>query len=214
MKISLKILESSSQIAKSIANALKPEIDKTLLSASQKATKKLQPIIAEALRSEPEYQSLTSGSLRLEFGIPDPSVVESIVEKLASTVKVENTPCKIVSNILKGGFKITALKTDDMDGLVGDQDAIVVDSTRGYSLPWLSWLLYEGNKAIVKNYEVKLGNNSNSRTGMAIMITSDQSWRVPPEFAGKSNSNWTTRAIDRISNQIEDILRISVEESL
>lgn len=214
MNISVKILETTSEISKLIANALKPEVDKALVSASKKASDKIQPLLADALKAEPEYQSLTNGKLRLEFGIPNPGSVDSIIEKLSSTLTIENIPTKITSNGLSGGFKLTALKSDDMNGLLSDGDAIVTDTERGYTLPWLSWLLYEGNKPVVKNYQVRLGSNPYSRTGMAIMVESSDSWRVPPEFAGTASSNWTTRAVERISNQITDILKQSLEESI
>lgn len=214
MKLSINLLETTPQISNLIYNALRPEVDKALSIASKKSVDKIKPLLSDALRSEPEYQSLTSGKLRLEFGIPSPGSVDSIIEKLASTLTIENLPTKIGSNGINAGFKLIALKSDDMNGLLSDTDALVVDTQRGYSLPWLSWLLYEGNKPIIKNYQVRLGNNPYSRTGMAIMVDSSDSWRVPPEFAGTASSNWTTRAIERLSNQILDILRQSLEESI
>lgn len=214
MNISVKLLESIPQISKMIASALQPEVDKALVIAGKKSIDSIRALLIEALKAEPEYQSLTSGKLRLEFGIPNPGSIDSIIEKLGSTISIENLPTKITSNGLNAGFKIIALKSDDMNGLLSDNDAVVTDSERGYSLPWLSWLLYEGNKPIIKNYSVRLGNNPYSRTGMAIMVDSQDSWRVPPEFAGTTNSNWTTRAIDRISSRISDILRKSIEDSI
>lgn len=214
MNISVKILETTSQISNLIANTLKPEVDKVLSIAGKKSVEKIKPLLADGLRSEPEYQSLTSGKLRLEFGIPNPGSIDSIINKLADTATVEVSSSKITSNGISGNFRVTALKSDDMNGLLSDNDAVVIDAERGYTLPWLSWLLYEGNKPVVKNYQVRLGNNPFSRTGMAIMVDSSDSWRVPPEFAGTVNNNWTTRAIDRISNQIIDILRKSIEDSI
>lgn len=214
MNISVKILETTSQISNLIANTLKPEVDKVLSIAGKKTVEKIKPLLADGLRSEPEYQSLTSGKLRLEFGIPNPGSIDSIINKLADTATVEVSSSKITSNGISGNFRVTALKSDDMNGLLSDNDAVVIDAERGYTLPWLSWLLYEGNKPVVKNYQVRLGNNPFSRTGMAIMVDSSDSWRVPPEFAGTVNNNWTTRAIDRISNQIIDILRKSIEDSI
>lgn len=214
MNISVKILETTSQISNLIANTLKPEVDKVLSIAGKKSVEKIKPLLADGLRSEPEYQSLTSGKLRLEFGIPNPGSIDSIINKLADTATVEVSSSKITSNGISGNFRVTALKSDDMNGLLSDNDAVVIDAERGYTLPWLSWLLYEGNKPVVKNYQVRLGNNPFSRTGMAIMVDSPDSWRVPPEFAGTVNNNWTTRAIDRISNQIIDILRKSIEDSI
>jgi hypothetical protein len=82
-------------------------------------------------------------------------------------------------------------------------------------LPWLEWLLLYGGKIIVRDYRVKMGSNNRSRTGMAVMVESSGSnWRVPTEFAGTSNNNWVTRAINKIDNKILDILETELEKSL
>ena len=92
--------------------------------------------------------------------------------------------------------------------------AQVIDTKRGYSLPWLEWLLLKNNKVIVNNYDVKLGPNINSRTGNAIMVSSNNNWRVPPQFAGSQASNWTTRAIERVDKQIESIIQKAIEDNI
>jgi hypothetical protein len=73
-------------------------------------------------------------------------------------------------------------------------------------LPWLQWLLLEGNATIVRNYTVSFGPNRFSRTGFALMRPSLQSWKVPSEFAGTINDNWITRAIDGAESNIQKLL--------
>jgi hypothetical protein len=81
-------------------------------------------------------------------------------------------------------------------------------------LPWLEWLLLKGNSIIVRNYNVKYGQNPRSRSGDAIMIDSTSSWRVPPEFAGTTRDNWTTRALNRVDKDINRIIQQSFESSI
>ena len=213
MKISLNLLETNSYIENQILQSLVQQINPVLNKAANKTTVEIRKLLGEALREEPEYSSLVGGQLRLEFGIPDVRAVDDMVNKLAQTANVSIAGVSIKGSSLSGGLTLTALERSSMGGLVGDASAVVVDS-KGYSLPWLQWLLYEGNTSIVKNYEVKIGPSPYSRTGMAIMVDSDKNWRVPPAFAGTLNNNWVTRAIDRVSNNIPGILQNSFESSI
>lgn len=213
MKLSLDLLESDSYIKNEILSVFAKQADIVLQQTSNKILPKIQKLLEESLKQEPEYASLIGGQLRLEFGIPDTSSVDSIVNKLSQTVSITNQKATIKNNGISAGLILTALERTSMGGLIDDSSALVSDS-KGYSLPWLKWLLYEGNNAIIKNYEVKIGPNSNSRTGMAIMIESKKNWRVPPAFAGTINNNWVIRAIDRVSGNITKVIRESFEGSL
>jgi hypothetical protein len=212
MNITVSLLESSADIKDQILVAIKNHIESKLPKASKAATDKIHPLIIKGLKEEPEYQSLVGGDLRLGMGIADSSKVDDIIEKLASTISIENKPITIGSNGLLGGFVITAIHSENFNGLLTDDSAVVVDTEKGYSLPWLDWLLLQGNKTIITDYTMKVGPNPNSRTGMAIMVESDRNWRVPPSFAGTKTNNWTTRAIQRIQKEVENIILKEVEK--
>lgn len=214
MKYSIKLLESSSEIASKILQALQDNVSKIINKVLPKIEQDLKNLVSDALRQEPEYQSLLSGTLKAEFGIYDSGSVEKIVEALSSTIKIEQQPIQIGRNSLRGGFSITMMKSDDMDGIIFIDSASVVDNTRGYVLPWLEWLLYENNKPIVKNYTVNYTNSEYSRSGLAIMIPDDSNWRVPPEFAGSIKNNWTTRAISRLDPVIYNTIISNMESVL
>jgi len=214
MNLSLNILESNSTIRGLILDSLKVELDRIMQKSAKSLSIKIVPLVSDALKQEPEYSSLKSGKLRFEFGIPDSSVVDDIVEKIANTITINNLPIKISNAGLSGGFQLTGIKTDDINGIINDSSAIVDDTTRGYSLPWLEWLLFKGSQTIVQNYNVKIGPNSNSRTGNAIMVRSNSNWRVPAEFAGTASSNWTTRAVDRLESSIYKLIQSEVEANI
>lgn len=214
MKVHLKLLDSDSQISKNILLAIKEQVDGIFKNISTKIVPSIKDIVSKALKSEPEYFSLKNGKLRYEMGIADTSSVDIVIQKLVDTLSWTSTGVKISGSSLSGGFVLTMMKSDDLNGVISDQSAFVVDQVRGYQLPWLQWLLLRGNNIVVQNYSVKLGSNPASRTGNAIMVHSSKSWRVPPEFVGTQDNNWTTRAIAAAENEILQTLESAIRNSI
>jgi hypothetical protein len=213
MKFSINLLESDDQIKsmifKTIIDKLSITIDKSLSPINEG----IKTIVREALKQEPEYASLVSGKLRAELGIPDSSVINLVVDALVDTLQVNKQPLTSSSTGIKGGFIMNMMKSDDLGGVLYSSISSVSDS-KGYSLPWLEWLLLQSNTPIVKNYSVKYGPSPYSRSGMAIMVPSKDSWRVPPEFAGSQNDNWTTRAISTIDKSVYNLIQNTIEKYL
>lgn len=214
MILNLKILESDSHIRQMILDSIKEHVERALNLSIDSISSEIKMLVASSLRAEPEYQSLISGTLRIEFGIPDTSVVDQIIEMMTETLHVTKKPIQVTNFGLSGGFEMTMIKSDDINGIVNTDPAIVTDSQKGHRLPWLEWLLFQSNQPIIRNYEVKIGPNSNSRTGMGIMVESNKNWRVPPEFAGSERNNWTTRAISRIENQLPKIFENNILKNI
>lgn len=210
MRISLDLIESNSEIKSLILNAIISELKPLINRSIPKIATDLKVLVKEALRQEPEYQSLVGGKLKAEFGIPDSSSVDLVVEALGETLEVVQNPLVSSANGIKGGFTITMMRSSDMSGIIYTDIASVIDS-KGYSLPWLEWLLLKNNQILVKNYEVNYTSNSRSRSGMALMIGSNKNWRVPPEYAGSVTNNWTTRAIDRIEPKVYNTIKKHLE---
>ena len=210
MRISANIVETNDEINTMILEIMADHINDTLNIAMPKITTEIKELVALSLREEPEYQSLLSGRLRAEFGLSDTNMVDNIIDKLVSTIDVSRSTVSYNKIVLVGGFTITMMKSDDMNGLIFTDIASVI-SNNGQHLPWLQWLLLEGNNAIVKNFDVKMGSYSQSRSGMAIMVSSRDNWRVPPEFVGTISNNWTTRAIDRIEDKIYTLIQDIIE---
>ena len=72
MKISLTLLENNADISNKILKALLPEVTKYMDSSINAVKLELPGIIRQSLINSPEYNSIISGELRYEFGIPDP----------------------------------------------------------------------------------------------------------------------------------------------
>jgi hypothetical protein len=213
MKFSLKILESHDEIRKTILNTIMSEMDIVLKKSLPSISDKIKDLAKKSLMQEPEYSSLVSGKLKAEFGIPDSNKVDMVVDGLVNTLKIESNQLKINRNGISGGFTLTMIGSSDMSGIIFTDMASVMDD-KGYYLPWLEWLLLRGNQIIVRNYSVNMGPNPNSRSGMAIMIPSSSNWRVPPEYAGTIQNNWTTRAIDRIEPEVYNTIISTIESNI
>lgn len=213
MKLTCKVLESNADITKFILEDIKKQIDIAINKSIPNISQEIKSLVAEALRNQPEYASLMTGTLKAEFGIFSSSSIQSVINGLIETLQVTKDNIKISNNGLSGGFKLTMMKSDDLNGLIYADFASVIDDD-GYVLPWLQWLLLEGQSIIVKNYEVLYTKSASSRSGMALMKPSNSSWKVPAQFSGTEKNNWTTRAINSIEDNIYAIIQKNIEKYL
>ena len=203
MKFGIKILESNQVIEQAILKALLDPVSKYMSSVITTIEHKIPSIIYESITNADEYNSLVSGQLRLELGIPDArDKVLNLIDIWIKNIQYKYTAPKISAGKIKTSISINAIRADFGDVLNTDF-AVMTDSQRGYSLPWLEWLLLDGTMPIVPNYQVRIGPNPRSRTQFAIMTQSSQAWSVPSRFAGTIADNWITRAIESYSSQIE-----------
>lgn len=206
MILSIKLIESNKDITNKILQTLIPEIDKYLKKALQKIRKSLPNLIIKLIQNTPEYNSLINGQLKYEFGIPNAeSAVSNIINIWSNNIVIEYNGPVATNSTIKASFSVSLIRSDYAD-VLSSNDSLVIDTLRGYQLPWLEWLLLEGNRIIVSKYEVKLGPSKVSRTGNAIMKSSTKSWKVPSQFAGTSSDNWITRAIENGEDEINDLL--------
>lgn len=213
MKFSLTLLESDSEISKLILEQIRSTLDSTINKALPNISIQIKKLVIEALKNQPEYSSLLAGTLRAELGLPNVGVVDQIIIAMTETLTITKNPINVTTKGINGGFKLTMIKRDDIDGLIYTDIASVIDD-KGYALPWLEWLLLRGKDILVKNYSVSYTSSPYSRSGMAIMVPSSSNWRVPAQFAGTKTNNWITRAIDSVDKDIYTILQSNIEKYL
>lgn len=214
--MSIKIKEKNKEIAKKIEKAILQELYK-ILRAKADAIK--QEIIRENLNIWKEtetYHSLISGKLTHEFGIPEGTAQQrvdfildvfgrsiSVIPKLTNRKKAGNyilLDLNVFSKAIKQGIftlpeAIVITDKEASNDLSGDFGAFGATSIRK-ELPWLRWLLYEGNKYIIYGYEYRDIVSERSRSGKGLMVHSDSNWKVPAEFSGTKNSHWLIRALE------------------
>lgn len=208
--ISINIIESTDVISQRILKALLPEVTNYFQKAFNKCKNSIDSLISEALTQSPEYQSILSGKLKYEFGLPDAENRLSTILSIIKNIQIKYNKPKISKNQIEGSFILQMIPSDYSDLL--SSAAAILDTEKGAQLEWLRWLLLFGDKTIIRDYVVKIGPSSRSRTGNAIMVSTIKGrWGVPPEFAGTKNNNWITRAIDNASSGIEQLLLDSLK---
>lgn len=215
MRLSLKLIESDSQIRVQILQAIKDYIQPAFTKTQQSIQTMLPNKIKTVIMAEPEYNSLLTSQLKYELGIPDADVrIDALFDAWSQSALIDSKSIKITSQGLSGGFSINMIKSDFSD-ILSLSAATITDSISGQIVPWLQWLLLEGSKILIRDYKVQLGPNSRSRTGNAIMVsTQKENWRVPPEFAGTVNNNWITRAIERLDTTLLNDIEKELEKNL
>lgn len=205
-KGSLKLQETPSQINKEILLALLPQVETYFKNVFSKVSSQIQNLIINSIKNAPEYDALLNGQLKAEFGLPDSDSRVNFILEFWRNIQVTYYPVKIKNNsTLSANFIINMIKSDFSDIL--SLGASTFTTEKGSELNWLEWLLLFGNQTIIKDYEVVLGSNPRSRTGLAVMkgVISGK-WSVPSEFAGTVNNNWITRSIDSVDGEINKLL--------
>lgn len=205
IRCSVNINESNDQIAAKILKALKVELDQFLYKIFNKVKPKIVQIVQNAITSSPEYNSLLSGDLKYEFGLPDSDSRVQTILNFWTKINAEYKKVSIIGDKLNGGFSLNMIQSDYSDVL--NNSAAIFTTEKGTDLHWLEWLLLFGNKIIIRDYEVEFGYNPRSRTGQAVMKGVKRGkWSVPYQFSGTQNNNWITRAIDSVESDIYKVL--------
>lgn len=203
MEIRFDIAETNAQVFKLAANAIADEFNDALSKAAKPMERRIRYVVSTAIQSQPEWYALNNGQLTEEFGLTHAlSKINAIMQIWMNSIIVDFQKFKLSGNALRGRFEIALIKRDWSD-VLSAQEALQM-TEKGQALPWLQWLLIEGDKVIIREYDIGYGLKP-GRAGGKIMIHNRGRWRVPPQYAGTTNDNFVTRAIDSISGTFEQI---------
>lgn len=211
MKFSVTVDQTANQISKEILGIILKEMKKGWSVATKNITKELPDVVIDAIKQQPEYNSLLSGKLRGEFGLTNSlSKVNDIIRIWADNIVVDYEAPKIKGSQIVAFYSISMIDSDYSDVLGSPAAKQLID---GGNLPWLRWLLLDGGKILVPKYDVQFGNNPNSRTGNAVMVEGG-SYSVDPKYRGQQGNNWVTRAVGSVNNSIENLISKSLKAAL
>jgi hypothetical protein len=188
-------------LAKYVTKQLKGHIKRQAISIASGIREPLRQIVHDSIVSTPEYHSLLGGKLQGELGVTSPhqrieAVIAEWVNNISVTVKVASEPLLTISI----GF-IQQEYEDVLSLIEASYDY------EGGTIPWLRWLLLEGDSRIVRDYQFSPMTRG-SRTGLGIMVPSARrGWKVPSEFSGTATDNFVTRAFDGVDIKIEKLVQ-------
>mgnify|MGYP001160803622 FL=1 len=213
MKLNVSLRDGSEKIVDDILKFMLPDLNRAFAAATNKAETKIKSILHDNITLDPVYGSLISGRLRYELGIPRTSAINRVVEEIVDTVQVKAIKLKKTARKLTGGIDITLINVGS--NILQDKDAVVNDVERGYMLPWLKWLLFDGSSPIVMDYHVEFGSfpGNRSRTGGAVMVPGGK-WNIDTRFAGVASNNWLTRAVNKSRSEIVSVISSELKRSL
>jgi hypothetical protein len=210
IRTKINLVETQDEIEDKILRALRPEVNKYLKKIFDNIKPQVINIVTNAIINSPEYNSLLSGQLKYEFGLPDSDSRINTILQFWKKVNAEYKTVLIQRKKLVGGFVINMIDQSYADVLNLSVSSFITE--KGSILNWLEWLLLFGNKTIIKDYTVEIGPNPRSRTGQAVMKGIQKSkWSVPSQFSGTPNDNWITRAIDSATPQINKLFNQAIK---
>lgn len=198
LTIQMRLITTEAEIKNEILTRCAAEVNRRLMTNVLKndIRKLTQAILESYIMSQPEYDSIKGGTLREELGIADPNDIDQIIKIWVRGVNVVMAPATIAGNKIIGDIILTAIPADYSDVLASSYASY--RTQKGDDIPWLSWLLLQGDNIIIANHKVFYDPDKTqfSRTDTDIMIpTTGEGWRVPPEFAGTIDNNFVTRAV-------------------
>ena len=198
----MKIVQSNAKLRALINKALAKQGEDVLARAAIGIQNSVREIVRLAVSSCPEIASLSSGSLRLDFGLEeDPS--GQIVNAIASSVVVDVSKIRATSGKFSGGVTINIQPTSFANLL---SLSVAEQEIRGGAIPWLEWLLTAGDSIIIADFGVQYTPGS-GRTGGARMSQDAAPFRVDPRYSGNIQDNFITRAITPKLRQISGVIK-------
>lgn len=211
MTISLKLLDSVSDIEQKINSATADHINGILSRSVTRIENRIKNLVYQWIELQPEMASITddvAGSLAGQFGIPDVNragIVASIIKSVVDSTQVKFT--KFNKKLTSGGITIY-VQPENFGNLLSLPTGFVFYDNG--SLHWLNWLLKGGDGIIIVGYEYN-PKKGIGRSGLGNMIEGG-SFRVPPQFSGTQDDNFITRALigkkqeEQITQIFKDII--------
>lgn len=212
--MTLTVVDSTDKMTEKVINAFRLHLNSVFKRAASSIQRRLGEVCESLITRSEEYNSLLSGQLLGELGVPEiRTKLDRILTTIKNSVTVEWTPIIRQGSELSGGLVFKMIRSDFLD-IIGLPESYYL-TEKGTTIPWLEWLIMEGDRIIIIGYDVKLNltpkERSSSRTGLALM-THGSGWRVPPQWSGTVQDNFITRAF--VHSEFERLLLEIVRQEI
>ena len=206
MTLTIKLLESNSDIEKKIKTAIAEELNALIKKNFKTAQKRIESSVSGWVTSQPEVQSLlregVPNSLHAQFGLQAGQGALSSIEVVNAIIASIEVRVRRVDAKLNTGIDFN-IQPENLRNLLGLPSGFTQTEDQDI-LPWLTWLLLEGSNTIVYGYTYVPDLSGRSGGGT---MEAGGSWRIPPEFSGTIDDNFVTRALSNRDKELEGILR-------
>jgi hypothetical protein len=200
---------------KKVYRALRDQLRGPFGKVGRSVTRKVQKRFSELFNTSDTVRSLISGDLRGMIGVENPGPearLTAILNQWINSVVFTPKPISITQKGLTGGFRLEMMRSDFTDVLRLNEAFFPTPSNEfkanykyhPYNLEWLRWLLLEGSKVVVEDFDFIASNRG--RTGRGTMKKKGaRRWSVPPEFAGTAIDNFATQIIAQLHTELDQI---------
>jgi hypothetical protein len=197
----LKVLTTSRDFLKGILGELVSKINIDFKKKSSRKKSRIKSIARNAILSSPEMLALSGGELGIDLGIPaNQNPAPLIAEAVASSLVIDDPSFRVSGSKISGNIKIN-IQPNNFSNLLNQSFAYVA-TENGQSLPWLSWLLEEGDSVIVFDWSVEYGPFG--RSGGGHMVEGG-AFTINPQYSGTQDDNFISRSLDNVAQKIIDI---------
>lgn len=199
----MKIVETNSRLRALMNKLLAKEGNKALKNASPRIKRRVKAVVLPAIASCEEIMSLSSGSLRLDFGLTQDPTSE-IINAIVNSVYIEVRKIRSSGSRFTGGVTV-GIQPSGYQNLLGLSVA-QQEIEDGSFLPWLNWLLTSGEQVIIADYGVVYGSGLGRSDG-AKMSKNSRPFKIDSRYSGTTENNFITRALAPHVGTISSIIK-------
>lgn len=182
--------------------------------------KNLKRVVKDRLVASEAYRSLLGGSLQGHLGVPDSAYrADAIIDVWLDGISVITKVGSSRAALLEIEIGVIQADYSDVLSMTEAEFSYYSDRFEGMvTIPWLSWLLLEGDRKIIKEFQFMRPGGRNvgqSRTGLGLMREGKGfAWQVPSQFSGTAERNFATEALTTLDEDISEIVSASLERYL
>lgn len=206
--MSFRLEKSDIEIRRIITDYAIKQLKKEFYSPRHKSAIEsiVRKYVINAIKQSFTWQALEdgieAGSLGAHFGIPKSEKADrlkKILEIWANEITVKPRMIERRNTIFVMGYTFYAIKSD-WANVLSLNAGITINTSKnhpeGQRLPWLQWLLVDGDSLTITDYHILYEGRKGSRSGEAIMVPKGI-WRIPPDFGPFSaDNNFVTIALE------------------
>lgn len=175
----------------------------------------MRKLIADLIKESPTYESLMSGQLYGDIGVPDiRQRMDRIIDIWTNGFDVEVKSPRTRDGALQGQINIKFFRRGWTDVINAPAAIFLVNNRQNSQLRWLEWLLKEGDRTIVRGYDIAI-DPERSRTGLKVMKRNPrQSFGIRHQHQGTNTDNFVLRAMENLDERMEPIFMKSIMRSI